>query len=368
MEREYSRGLEAEDAPSGVAVPSRGVEGLEIELRDDSRLVADGDDILDGTAGKDPRPGAALEVEVFLDDRSEACPLCGRVAPLVRSHILPRFTVQWLKDHIGSGYFRSGATPNKRSQDYLAGRLLCLECEQLFSRWEKNFAEEFFIPYQEDSRRPFRYGPWFSRFAVSISWRVLAWSQAQHGLEHLTPALRSRADEVLKVWGEFLLGERPNPGAFEQHFFPMDVVESYAGVPPPPTLNRYILTALDCDVAASQKSAMTYAKMGRFVLLGFIEMRNAHQWKGSKLKIESGEIWPRAYKTPPGFGNFFLDRVKGHQKALMEISERQGEVIQAARMKEPDRVLASESVRAMKQDILLSGLRAFSDAWGDEEE
>lgn len=314
-------------------------------------------------AGGEESLGAPCAIE----EQTGVCPLCQRVALLVQSHILPGLIVRWLREHSGSGYLRSGATPNKRSQDYIKRRLLCVDCEQLLSRWEKSFAEKYLIPYHEDSRRPVRYGPWFSRFAVSVSWRVLAWSQAKSGLKHLTPALRSRAAEALRVWGEFLLGKQPNPGAFEQHFMPMDAVESFSGGTPPPTLNRYILTALDCDVAANQESAMTYAKMGRFVLLGFIEMRNAHQWKGSKLKVESGELWPRVYKTPPGFGDFFLDRVKGHQKALRAISERQGEVIQAARLKDPDRVLASESVRAMEHDIKLSGMKAFSDYWEEEE-
>ena len=45
---------------------------------------------------------------------------------------------------------RSLLSPNLRIQDGVKKKLLCGDCELLFSIYEKQFAENIFIPYHND--------------------------------------------------------------------------------------------------------------------------------------------------------------------------------------------------------------------------
>jgi len=105
--------------------------------------------------------------------KAEECKLCGNHAKLTESHVIPKFVINWLKQTSATGYIRQGINPNLRKQDLAKLKLLCAVCETRFSRWEKRFAEDIFIPYQTRRQQSFRYDQWLLLFVVSLAWRTV---------------------------------------------------------------------------------------------------------------------------------------------------------------------------------------------------
>lgn len=74
------------------------------------------------------------------------CALCGQNKELRLSHIIPHFVKVWLENN-SPGKLRNSSLPNKPVQDLDKCRLLCHDCEELFSFDEKYFSETIFTPY-----------------------------------------------------------------------------------------------------------------------------------------------------------------------------------------------------------------------------
>ena len=170
-----------------------------------------------------------------------SCALCGQESPLRSSHIVPRFVFEWLKETSGTGHIRFAENVNLRVQDGWKPKLLCATCEQMFGQWEKMFAERVFVPFNRGDADRFRYGTWMLRFAVSVSWRVLTAFKFMDGLKDFPPAIISAADAALSQWKEFLLDVKPNPGRFEQHILPVDVLANSTIPGTPPNMSRYLV-------------------------------------------------------------------------------------------------------------------------------
>lgn len=62
---------------------------------------------------------------------------------------------------------------------------------------------------------------------------------------------------------------QPNPGAFELHLMPVDVIRETSDRELPPNMNRYLARAVEMDAVAGEKSAFVYAKLCKLILLGF---------------------------------------------------------------------------------------------------
>ena len=65
-------------------------------------------------------------------------------------------------------YLRFAANMDERRQDLITMELLCDDCENLFSAWERKFATEIFYPVA-DGKTVFQYGHWFVKFAASLA-------------------------------------------------------------------------------------------------------------------------------------------------------------------------------------------------------
>ena len=110
------------------------------------------------------------------------------------------------------------------------------------------------------------------KFATSVSWRVLRSFVAAGYLSEFPSAARTQADLALDAWTRFLLGERPHPGRHEQHMILADVIDGSSISDLPPNINRYLARAIEPYVAYNENSVISYAKMGRFVLFGFVDV------------------------------------------------------------------------------------------------
>ena len=101
----------------------------------------------------------------------------------------------------------------------------------------------------------------------------------------------TEVNRALCEWSGFLLGEKRHPGSHEQHMLLVNVLEDMPTAEAPPNMSRYLARAIDPYVAHNQQSAITYAKMGRFMLFGFVAMKDPERWKGTKLRVRPRTVW-----------------------------------------------------------------------------
>jgi len=294
------------------------------------------------------------------------CQLCDQYKELRESHVIPSFVYKWIKESSGGGYLRFGMSPNRRVQDGHKYYWLCDDCEGLFSKWEDRFAKDIFYPTVNGKVGKVAYSDWFLRFCVSISWRVLNLYLVEHGLDNYTGKMKEKAKQTHQIWKDFLLGYRPHPARCEQHFLPLDAIESHTVDDMPTNINRYILRSVDIDAVAGEKSAFVYSKLERFVIVGFIEIPHPRQWEGSKVHVKHGVIAPSNFTFPIQFGDYFMDKARRAAAIQATVSEKQKKKINKTFKDNIDDIENSETFRAMSEDVRLFGNKAFNKPIKDE--
>jgi hypothetical protein len=288
------------------------------------------------------------------------CRLCNHDRELNESHIIPSFVYRWLKETSGTGFIRFGHHPNKRMQDGFKPYWLCDDCEDLFNTWETKFANAVFHPLNKGEAMQFRYGPWLLKFAVSVSWRVLKYFIETRDIEHFSTDLQVKADNALSKWEDFLFDRCPHPAQYEQHMIIYDRLKSFNYPNMPSNINRYILCTVDIDaISAGDKNGYVYSKMGRIVLIGFIDMPS-YQWKGTKLHVNNGVLGSRHYSLPDKFGEYFVNKARRLAEINDSISPNQKRNIDKSYRKDLDKATNSESFKALDYDVKMFGNDAFN--------
>src|SRR5688572_7938486 len=156
----------------------------------------------------------------------EICQLCGIASALCESHIIPKFAYTWLKE-TGTGYLRTLRHPNVRKQDGPKMRLLCLGCEQRFSKKEDWFKRIIFQPYLSNTHT-LPYDDQLFYFTISLLWRVMK------AIGTSSPELRQykySLDAAESEWRQYLLGG-PLPSRYNDlHLFLTDIGTSSGDQP-----------------------------------------------------------------------------------------------------------------------------------------
>lgn len=286
------------------------------------------------------------------------CALCGADAPLKVRHVLPAFAFRWLRETSATGYMRMAATPNRRAQDGLKQPWLCGGCETLFSGFETAFATKLFHPWHGDSTLRVPYGEWLLKFCVSVSWRVLRYYEQRDGLPTFSDTQRAYVRQALARWSDFLFGRVPHPSGFEQHLLPFDGVRSTTVDGLPDNINRYLRRGLDMDIARTSTFAFTYAKLGRFMIFGFVQPP-AMKWEGTKVHLREGVVAPREYVLPRELMDYVNDRARNYASVQARISEAQHDKIESAALADMDRLMNSGTFEAMMEDHRLFGEEAI---------
>ncbi|WP_176216959.1 hypothetical protein [Andreprevotia lacus] len=286
------------------------------------------------------------------------CLLCNKESELQLSHIIPSFVFRWLRESAGNGHLRMGTQPNLRAQDGLKRYWLCSSCEGIFSQSERYFANHIFYPYLKNSSSRFNYDSWLIHFCTSISWRVLCFFLTEGHVASYPSAAIEQMKKAEIIWREHLLGERLHPGPHQQHLLPMDQVASVQGKIAP-NINRYLMRAIDIDLCHSHQSIFTYAKLGRFIILGFISESTPNRWRDTKVNAKNGTIEPKSYTLPAAFGDYINHKAQRISILLGEISEKQKRKIDASFRKNIDNYIGSDAHKAMVADIELFGETAL---------
>ena len=164
---------------------------------------------------------------------------------------------------------------------------------------------------------------------------------------------------LLKNGPSFFLEQSPIPGPHEQHMFVVDIIDHSSIADLPPNINRYLSRTIDSDVAFAQGDAISYAKMGRFVLFGFVSMKYPRRWRETKLHVRYGQFGQQDVELPSDVGEFIFGRARLAAERYSQISDRQQARIRKSYEQNLDHAARSETLRAMHHDVSMFGKRAF---------
>lgn len=291
---------------------------------------------------------------------SEVCALCGQLAVLCDSHIMPKFVSRWLKNTSATGPIRTTARPDKREQDGRKKRLLCDRCEQRFGRWETRFATDVFYPFQSGERAEFQYGPWLLKFVTSVSWRALTDLRPAQAPAILSAEQLRSADTALSTWREFLLDERTDPGRFQQNLLLLGDVCGGTDADLPRNINRFISRTASLSLVWRGANVAVCAKMPKICLVGFVAIGDRRRWRDTKVHVRDGTLRFEGLDLPGWFVNWLFGAARKLLASESEISGPQWEKITASYLQHAERVERSGTLQATHMDYLLFGPETFA--------
>jgi hypothetical protein len=192
-----------------------------------------------------------------------------------------------------------------------------------------------------------------------LSWRVLRFYIEEGAISDYPPEVIEKIKRAEVAWREVLLGKRPHPGEHQQHILPVDRVASVRGGFAP-NLNRYLMRAIDMDLCQGHKTVFTYAKLGRFIVLGFVAEPEPNRWRGTKVNANQGTIEPKSYVLPAAFVEYINGKAKRMAALLESMSDQQHKKVDESFRKNIDKFVGSDAFDAMRADVEMFGSAAFS--------
>jgi hypothetical protein len=147
----------------------------------------------------------------------------------------------------------------------------------------------------------------------------------------------------------------------------LDTVESFGGGRMPANINRYLLRAVDLDIAAGQSGTFVYCKFAKFILVGFIEMSYPKQWIGTKIHVREGHVGRGNFTLPKSFGDFIFGKSTRYAELNESISEKQQEKFATTMRGDLVRTAESGSFAALDADVRLFGQRALRKSSSEDE-
>jgi hypothetical protein len=286
------------------------------------------------------------------------CKLCKRDSDLQLSHFIPKFIGKWLKNTSATGYIRFNQSINRRSQDIAKDYWLCKSCEQLFSGWEREFANKVFYPLMNEGKSVASYGEWLSKFCASLTWRTLTYVRSQNS--PVSEDVSRVLDEAEAALAAYLLGQSSSLGKYEQHLYPLEGIAETNVSGAPPNLNRYFLRTMQMDLLQSQSASIIYTKLPGFVLLGLTGHKESKSMRSSRVALGDGRLSPRSYHMPTGFLSYLFEKTKEMADSYSKMDKSQREKITKSILDDPERFRTSRTFEAFKHDLANFGNKAFS--------
>lgn len=285
------------------------------------------------------------------------CKLCGQAGELKLSHFIPKFVGKWVKDTSATGFIRFNGDINKRQQDIAKDYWLCGNCEQLFSCWEREFANKIFYPFVKGEKDTALYGEWLAKFCASLSWRTLSY------LRHLNNRTEGEQDEkekrALTSLASFMLGGVGNPGVYEQHIFPLEPIDS-TNTDVPININRYFLRNMHMDIlAGTSGELLIYTKLPKFIVLGLAGHPQSKQMRASRVSVGGGKISPSSYYWPDGFAAYLFGKAEEVSRLYRKMSPAQHSIIEKSLVSAPERAASSGTIEAFNYDYEMFGSKVF---------
>jgi len=279
---------------------------------------------------------------------NQSCALCRKSSELVQSHIIPKFITEWIKETSATGFMRQPFNQNLRVQDGIKIPLLCNECENLFSKWEKYFSENIFLPFQKlkDKKLSIPYNENLIKFIISVNWRILI--LYIDGLESEHPTIGIFAREALEKWRKYLLGESNDKGVYEHHIFFMEYVKD-TNTKLHDRFESYIHRSADGTIAlnADNDRMFVYTKIPSIIMVSCVYPQHLSGWENTKIEFV-GTIKSPQKIMDDEFGGFIDSRLEVSFKEKM--SDKQITKFVETVLKNPDRYLKSKSFEVFLEE------------------
>ena len=236
---------------------------------------------------------------------TSVCSLCQQSRDLKKSHIIPNFVSNWLKKNSATGFMVNARNASERVQGTLTFNLLCNECEEKFSVFEKYFSEKIFDPFHKQKMRSFDYNSNLELFLISVSWRVLKIRSEDYKLKE--PQFSAHLDKAERAWREFLMNKRQLISPYENHLVFLDYLENSESITE--EMNLYNPLSIDCSMVGNSKRVYVYVKFPGMLFVSSIYPTKLDGWKGTEIK-EKGKITARVTIKDESFNKFLRDRAE----------------------------------------------------------
>ncbi len=283
------------------------------------------------------------------------CALCHSKEPLELSHIIPKFVLRYLKE-TSIGNIRSIDNPNRTIQDGEKHYLLCGKCEDLFSTYEKQFADKIFYPYFKANQRQFDYDTWLHYFLTSISWRHLYLDLLDFVGNHVVgiDALE-RLIECEKIMRDYLLGLRGDIENIEHHIFFYDDIDAISDELKAARPHTSIHRSVGGYTAANEETKTYFSvtnMLGIFVFT--LYSKGAREvWRNTKITNGIGTIKANNQHIESVCCQEIVEMIKGAERATEQLSEAQQEKINVRFQKAVDSSKNFPILDDLKKDMNL---------------
>ncbi|MAX52450.1 MAG: hypothetical protein CMH22_10760 [Methylophaga sp.] len=288
------------------------------------------------------------------------CKLCEKNDNLKESHFIPKFVGKWIKQTSVTGYIREKNQLHKRAQDIAKEYWLCGACEQLFSGWEREFANKVFYPFVNEGKSVANYDNWMSKFCASLSWRTLTYIRSKNSKDENDQERKELLDAVQEHLRKYLLGETDNLNQYEQHLFPLEKIESTDSHELPPSINRYFLRIMGMDIVGNSMDHYIFTKLPSFMLLGVIKAKNVKLMRSSRIAIKSGILSPRDYRWPDGLASYIFEKADEITKLHRSIPQKHLDSFDKYIQENPEKVIKSKQFQAFLDDYERFGDDVFN--------
>jgi hypothetical protein len=286
------------------------------------------------------------------------CRLCKKTKDLKLSHFIPKFVGKWVKGTSATGYIRFNQNIDKRAQDIVKEYWLCECCEQLFSGWEREFANRVFYPFMDKGESEARYDAWLSKFCASLSWRTLTYVRSQNSDK--SDEMSDLLDGAEAALAAYLLGDSAVLGKYEQHLYPLEGIAETNITGAPPNLNRYFLRTMQMDLLDSQSGVIIYTKLPGFLLLGLTGHEESSRMRSSRIAMKEGVLSPKSYRWPAGLAGYMFEKAREIRVTYSSMNQAQKDKITKTILDNPERFKSSRTFQAFQHDLKTFGTEAFS--------
>lgn len=287
------------------------------------------------------------------------CKLCQSESTLKESHFIPKFVGKWIKKTGVTGYIRESNEVHKRAQDIAKEYWLCVDCEGLFSEWERQFANRVFYPFVDKGESEASYEKWMVRFCASLSWRTLTYTRSKNESESKPENYIKEIEGAELHLRKFLLGELDNLDQYEQHVFPLERIESTTERSLPPNINRYFLRTMAMDIVGNSTDIFLFTKLPSFIVLGAVKAKDLNKMRSSRISLKQGRLSPREYRWPDGFINYIVEKANAVAEAYDKIPESHKDSFDEYIKNNPEKAAKSKLLEAFMYDYDQFGNKVF---------
>lgn len=197
------------------------------------------------------------------------------------------------------------------------------------------------------------YGSYCLKFFVSLVWRALhhLWRHKSSEETPMQPEFFGRLDEPYSRWREFLLDEIEHPQGFTVNVIPVDDVMTSTVPNTPKRTSQYNTGAVDMDLVCDTKSGFVYVKIPYFWVFGKIFAHRDDLFsKNTLIRRRNGQLGGRNMAMSQTILEYIHSRSRLVEQASKAISPKQLETIKRAVEQNPERALASRSVKSAMLD------------------